>query len=194
MLMRAAVEQGRPLYQSHCAACHGSALQGDPHRGVPNLANGAWLYGNDPVNVEHTILYGIRSGHPKAHNVADMPAMVRIGQITEEEAWDIVEFVQSLAGAPHDQQMASRGRALYDDKGNCFDCHASDAQGSVDYGVPGLTGPNWLYGGDRQTLYQSILDGRHGVCPAWVDKLTPVQIRVLTLYMVSAPPAIIVRH
>jgi cytochrome c oxidase cbb3-type subunit 3 len=184
-LLERAVDLGRPLYRRHCAACHGAALQGDPARGVPNLAKNAWLYSGDPVAVEHTILYGIRSGHPKAHNVTDMPALVRSGQISEDEARDVVELLESFAGAPHDSQMAKRGRTVYDGKGNCFDCHAADARGVTDYGAPALTGPIWLYGGDRPTLYQSVLNGRHGICPAWIDKLTPLQVRSLTLYLVS---------
>jgi cytochrome c oxidase cbb3-type subunit 3 len=183
-LLQRAVDRGRPLYQKHCATCHGAALQGSPARGVPNLAKNTWLYGSDPVVVEHTILYGIRSGHPKAHNVTDMPALVRSGQISPDDARDVVELLQSLAGAPHDSQMAKRGRAIYDGKGNCFDCHAADAQGITDYGAPALTGPIWLYGGDRPTLYQSILNGRHGVCPAWIDLLSPAEIRALTIYLV----------
>lgn len=189
VLLRKAMDLGRPLYLQHCATCHGDSLEGNPARGAPNLAKNAWLYGNDPVGVEHTILYGIRSGHPKSRNVTDMPALVRSGQITEYEAWDVVEYLESLAGVPYDQESARRGHAIFYDKGNCFDCHASDAQGTVDYGTPGLNGPVWLYGGDRQTLYRSILDGRHGICPAWVDTLTPVQIRALTLYLVSTPRA-----
>jgi cytochrome c oxidase cbb3-type subunit III len=184
-LLQRALNLGRPLYQKHCATCHGAALQGNPARGVPNLAKNAWLYGGDPVAVEHTILYGIRSGHPKAHNVTDMPALVRSGQISADDARDVVELLESLASVPHDSQMAERGRAVYYGKGNCFDCHAADARGVTDYGAPALTGPIWLYGGDRSTLYQSVLDGRHGICPAWVDKLTPSQIRSLTLYLVS---------
>ncbi len=184
-MLQRAVNLGRPLYQKHCATCHGAALQGNPARGVPNLAKNAWLYGSDPVAVEHTILYGIRSGHPKAHNVTDMPALVRSGQISADDARDVVELLEKLAGAPHDPQMAARGRAVYYGKGNCFDCHAADARGVTDYGAPALTGPIWLYGGDRPTLYQSVLNGRHGLCPAWVDKLTPSQIRSLTLYLVS---------
>jgi cytochrome c oxidase cbb3-type subunit III len=184
-LLRRAVNLGRPLYQKHCATCHGEGLQGNPARGVPNLAKNAWLYGSDPVVVEHTILYGIRSGHPKAHNVTDMPALVRSGQISAQDARDVVELLESLAGVPHDSQMAERGRAVYYGKGNCFDCHAADARGVSDYGAPALTGPIWLYGGDRPTLYQSILNGRHGICPAWIGKLTPLQIRSLTLYLVS---------
>jgi cytochrome c oxidase cbb3-type subunit III len=192
-LLQRAVTLGRPLYEKHCATCHGAALQGNPARAAPNLAKNAWLYGSDPVAVEHTILYGIRSGHPKAHNVTDMPAVVRSGQISEDEARDVVELIESLAGEPHDSRMAERGRTVYYGKGNCFDCHAADARGVTDYGAPALTGPIWLYGGDRQTLYQSVLNGRHGICPAWIDKLTPLQIRSLTLYLVStsrAAPAI----
>ena len=57
----------------------------------------------------------------------------------------------------------------------------------TDYGTPALIGPVYLYGGDRESLYQSILNGRHGQSPAWVNVLTPVQIRALALFLVSAP-------
>jgi cytochrome c oxidase cbb3-type subunit 3 len=189
LLLGQAMRLGRPLYLRHCAGCHGPALQGNPSRGVPDLAKNAWLYGNNPVDVERTILYGIRSGHPKSRNVTDMPALVRIGQITPDDAHDAVEYLQSLAARPHDEAAALRGRAIYNNKGNCYDCHASDAKGVIDYGSPALTGPIYLYGGDRETLYQSILNGRHGESPAWVNVLSPVQIRVLALYMVGVSSA-----
>jgi cytochrome c oxidase cbb3-type subunit 3 len=188
-LVRAALSIGRPQFQRHCATCHGSNLQGDAKRGVPDLARNAWLYGNDPVDVERTILYGIRSGHPKARNLTDMPALVRMGQITTDDAHDAVEYLQSLAGHAHDKAAAARGRAIYYNKGNCYDCHASDAHGVIDYGTPGLTGPVYLYGGDRETLYQTILNGRHGICPAWVNQLSALQIRALAIYLVAAPRA-----
>jgi cytochrome c oxidase cbb3-type subunit III len=188
-LMQFAAQLAQPRYQQHCAGCHGDAFQGDPTRGVPNIASNGWLYGNAPVDIEHTILYGIRSGHPKARNVTDMPALVRTGQITSADAWDVVEYLQSLAGRSHNAEAALRGRAVYEGKGNCFDCHAGDARGVTDYGTPALTGPVYLYGGDRQTLYQSILNGRHGQCPAWINVLSPLQIRALTLYLVSGPRA-----
>jgi cytochrome c oxidase cbb3-type subunit III len=188
-LLSQGMRLGRPLYLRHCAGCHGPALQGSPARGVPDLANKVWLYGNDPVDVERTILYGIRSGHPKSRNVTDMPALVRSGQITPDDARDAVEYLQSLIGRPHDDVAALRGRAIYYNKGNCYDCHANDAKGVTEYGTPALTGPVYLYGGDRETLYQSILNGRHGQSPAWINVLSPVQIRVLALYLVGAPSA-----
>jgi cytochrome c oxidase cbb3-type subunit 3 len=186
-LLQAALRLAAPLYRRHCAACHGVAMQGDPAHGVPDLARGAWLYGNDPVDVEHTIYYGIRSGHPKARNLTDMPALVRTGQISAQDAADVVEFLLGVAGRPHDESAAQRGRAIYYNKGNCFDCHAHDLRGVVDYGTPALTGPVYLYGGERATLYQSVLNGRHGKCPAWFGRLTPVQIRALALYLVATP-------
>lgn len=193
-LLGEAVRIGRPQYLRHCQSCHGSALEGDARRGVPDLAANAWLYGNDPVEVERTILYGIRSGHPKSRNVADMPALVRTGQITSDDARDVVEFLQSLAGQPHDEAAGLRGHSVYYNKGNCFDCHANDAKGIAEYGAPPLTGPSWIYGGDRETLYQSILNGRHGKCPSWVNVLTPVQIRALALFLVAAPRARVARN
>ncbi len=184
-LLSEAMRIGRPQYQRHCQSCHGSALQGDAARGVPNLAGNVWLYGNDPVDVERTILYGIRSGHPKSRNITDMPALVRTGQIAPDDARDAVEYLQSLAGRPYEKSAALRGRSIYYGKGNCYDCHASDAKGVTDYGTPALSGPTWIYGGDRDSLYQSIVNGRHGMCPAWVNVLTPVQIRALALYLVA---------
>jgi len=184
-MMQQASRIARPVFQDHCATCHGSALQGDSSRGVPDLSRNVWLYGNDPIDIERTILYGIRSGHPKSRNIADMPALGRIGQITAQETRDAVEYLKSLAGAPHDAAAAVRGRVIYYTKGNCFDCHANDARGVTDYGTPALTGPYWLYGGDRGTLYQSIYSGRHGKCPAWINILTPVQIRAMALFLAS---------
>ena len=145
----------------------------------------AWLYTDDPVDVEHTILYGIRSGHPKARNLTDMPAMVRSGQISADDAHDVVEYLQSLAGKPHDAEAARRGRDIYSTRATAFDCHAADARGVTDYGTPPLTGPRYLYGGDRETLYQTIQNGRHGECPAWIRVLTPLQIRALAIYLVT---------
>jgi cytochrome c oxidase cbb3-type subunit III len=181
---------GRRVYERHCANCHGAHLEGSRTLGVPDLGSGYWLYGNEPVNVEYTIYYGIRSGHPKARNVTDMPAFVRTGQLTPGDAKDVIAYLESLSGAPPDVAAADRGSVIYLGKGNCYDCHAADAKGVVDYGTPPLTGPRWLYGGDPSALMTSVRDGRHGLCPAWVNTLTPAEIRSVAIYLlVTAPSA-----
>lgn len=179
-----AVSLARPVYARHCAPCHGADLHGDHATGAPDLADPVWLYGDGGIgDIENTILYGVRSGHPKAHNVTDMPAEGRLHQLSAAEVDDVVEFVLALSRQPHAHEAAERGRKLFYEKGNCFDCHASDAMGNTDYGAPPLLGPSWNYGGDRLTLRNTVYSGRHGRCPAWITVLTPVQIRALAIYL-----------
>src|SRR5580765_995724 len=65
---------GASAYASNCASCHGADLKGK--LGVPNLSDGIWLYDYARVtDTERIVLYGIRSGNSKAHNVTDMPAL-----------------------------------------------------------------------------------------------------------------------
>jgi cytochrome c oxidase cbb3-type subunit III len=183
-MMGFAASLARPVYARHCARCHGANLHGDHATGAPDLTDTVWLYGDGSIgDIENTILYGVRSGHPKAHNVTDMPAEGRLHQLSAAEVDDVVEFVLALSRQPHAQDAAERGRKLFYDKGNCFDCHASDAMGNTDYGSPPLLGPDWNYGGDRLTLRKSIYSGRHGLCPAWISVLTPPQIRALAVYL-----------
>lgn len=185
-LVRFAQTQAPAAYREHCASCHGQNLEGRRAEGVPKLADGVWLYGTGSLtDIETTILYGIRSGHPKARNLTDMPAFGRPGLLTKEDIRDVVEYVLEMSGQPHDGPAAERGRAVYHDSGVCYDCHAGDGYGISDYGAPALTGRggSWLYGGDRETLYKTIYDGRHRRCPAWTGKLTFVQIRALSVYL-----------
>ena len=48
---------------------------------------------------------------------------------------------------------------------NCSTCHGSDARGAK--GFPNLTDQDWLWGGNEQTIYQTIAQGRDNVMPPW---------------------------
>ncbi|MGE3532095.1 MAG: c-type cytochrome [Steroidobacteraceae bacterium] len=188
VLLAYASQRAQPLYKKYCAGCHGADLKGNRSKGIPNLGDGIWLYGAGQITeIEQTILYGIRSGHPKAHNLADMPGFGRLGLLAPDEVEDVVEYVLQISHQPHNAAAAERGKLLYQDRGACYDCHALDGYGISDYGTPGLTGRggSWLYGGDRATLYKSIFDGRHGLCPAWIDKLSFAEIRALAAFLYS---------
>lgn len=183
-LVAFATERGPYLFVDHCASCHGNDMRGDVSRGVPDLQDGVWLFGEGRISeIESTIQYGIRSGHPKAHNIADMPAFLRSGQLAAAEIGDVVEYMLALNRQTHDAAAAKRGSDLYQNKGNCFDCHGGDALGNPDYGAPALTGPTWMYGGSREALTKSVADGRHGLCPAWSTQLDPADVRGLAVYL-----------
>jgi cytochrome c oxidase cbb3-type subunit III len=52
----------------------------------------------------------------------------------------------------------------------CAVCHGSNAQGAVGY--PNLADASWQWGGDPDTVLQTVLNGRQAAMPAWGPTLT----------------------
>lgn len=195
-LLRFAVSRGQPAFVAHCAVCHGVLGEGDPVKGVPNLTDSDWLYGTGRVaDIEQIIEYGIRSRNSRAWSLAIMPAYARpqpnpadknIRPVSPGEISDLVEFLFRKQGHAADAAAASRGAALYTGDAGCYDCHSLDAKGDSAIGAPNLADAITLYGdGGRDALYQSIAYGRHGVCPAWIKKLSAAGIRETAVYVYS---------
>lgn len=195
-LQHMAMRRGARVYRAHCQACHGHEGRGDPAPGAPNLADADWLYGAGQVEeVERVVSYGIRAHHPKGWRLADMPAFghavpspgYRASPLGPQDLGDVTEYVYSLSHASADQAAAARGAVLFQGKGACFDCHATDAGGDVSIGAPNLTDRVWLYGdGGRTAIEASIAGGRQGVCPAWVGRLRATDIRAVAVYVSSS--------
>ena len=183
-LVRYAEGLAKPAYAAHCASCHGADMQGEQAKGAPNLSDSIWLYDFGGVgDIERTVLYGIRSGHSKARNITDMPAIGRTMQLSPAEIGDVTTFVLNITHAQKDQAAVARGGAIFQTKGVCYDCHSSDAAVEpvgVGEGGRAIVG---IAGGDYDTVYQSIYSGRHGLCPAWIDTLKPKVIRALAVYL-----------
>ncbi len=186
-----ALASAQPVYDQRCASCHGNQMQGDQRRGVPALTGRKWLYGEGRIaQIEHTILHGIRSGDPKGWNLADMPGFAkkepyrryRIEPLEPDDIRDVIEFLLVSGGKPGDKEAAERGSAIFQNRGQCFDCHSADVQGDSAIGAPSLIDGRWLYGkGTREDLYQTIARGRAGICPPWIQVLDPVTIRALAV-------------
>ncbi len=186
-LVRFAVDQARPLYVQHCAACHGADLHGIAQLGAPDLTDDAWLYGDGSLyDIERTILYGARAGVSNSHNEAEMPAFGLRGVLTDAQVRSLVQYLLQLNRRPYQVEAANDGRALYFGVANCGDCHGPDARGNGDYGAPDLTRNVWSNGGDPQSLYTSIFAGRHRIMPAWRGTLSLEQIRALATYVYVA--------
>ena len=66
---------------------------------------------------------------------------------------------------------------------NCAQCHGSDARGQLGY--PNLTDGAWLYGGEAETIKTTIMDGRQGVMPGWIDSLGKDGVTEVTSYVLS---------
>jgi cytochrome c oxidase cbb3-type subunit 3 len=194
-MMAFALASAAPLYRRQCAGCHGADLKGDPRRGAPDLTDADWLYGDGrPSEIEQTITYGIRSGNPKARNLASMPAFAQaepygryhIPPLTPPEVRDVTEYLVWLEARPADAQAARRGDHIFHTNGGCYDCHGVDGGGDGATGAADLKDRIWLYGdGSRAAIFDSIAHGRAGACPAWINRLSAAQIRALALYIHS---------
>jgi cytochrome c oxidase cbb3-type subunit III len=185
-LLSFAAGKGRGIFSAHCAQCHGADAKGDRTLGVPDLTDRDWLYGSGRISeVAQTIRYGIRSGNPRGHVLADMPAFAQprpyakeaLLPLSPDDIQDVTAFLMRLEDLPAPAEAAARGDRIYHTRGACWDCHGQDAKGDNSIGSPNLTDRTWLYGdGSLADIFRSIADGHAGRCPAWVGRLSAAEI------------------
>lgn len=180
-LFQAAVEGGRAAFRVNCVQCHGSGATGS--KGYPNLNDDDWLWGGDIEAIHTTIDKGIRQPGHDDTRMSQMPAFGRDGLLPPDQIADIVAFVRTVSDQQRPDAAAQRGKALF--AINCAACHGNDAKGNRAVGAPNLTDAIWLYGGDEETLTQTIYGSRNGVMPRWGEKLDPVTVKMLTAYVHS---------
>lgn len=188
---------GAVVYDQYCASCHGPDLKGGlPGIPAPDLTDGVWRFGGKdektykmhPSDIEAIVLYGVRSGHPKAHEAAVMPAWSTPGRppasLAPADMDDTIAFVRHLAGQKVDVEQARRGRTLFEGRAACFDCHAGDGQGDNSIGAPDLTRPaTWLYGSSAEDIRKSVVEGRSSVMPAFEGALSRAQVKAVSAYV-----------
>ncbi|MBU1304083.1 MAG: c-type cytochrome, partial [Alphaproteobacteria bacterium] len=99
----------------------------------------------------------------------------------------VISYVQSLSqpelAAATDPTALAAGAMIFAD--NCAACHGENAKGLTDTGAPDLTDRFWTYGGDRATIRHTVFAGRMGVMPSWEGRLSPTDIKLLTLYVLD---------
>lgn len=182
-LMAYVDETAPTLFQDNCAVCHGAERQGGP--GFPNLAAPARLWGGDPNTIAQTIRVGINDDHPDSRR-SQMSAFGEFGTLNREQIQAVAAHVRSLSGArlsAAEQAQLPQGREIF--AASCASCHGADGHGDQTQGAPNLADRIWIYGGDAETVYATIHGGRQGHMPAWEDRLSPAEIRMLTLYIDS---------
>lgn len=181
VLMGHVLDTGRTLFADNCAVCHGVEGRGGP--GFPDLAARAWLWGGDPETLAETIRVGINSTHPETRS-SEMLGFGQLGVLSREQVRAAGAYVRQLSGAAlsdADRAMMDLGREVY--TANCVVCHGENGRGDVTVGAPDLTDDVWLYGGDAQSIVNTIHGGRQGHMPHWEGRLSEADIRLLTVYV-----------
>ncbi len=198
-----AVSGGKGVFARNCAGCHGADMKGDRKTGVPDLTDVDWQFGEGRVaEIEQIALYGIRAADHRTKNQADMPAFGReqpyarysIPTLTPQEMDDIATYIGVTQGREAEPEALKRGIALFDTKGQCFDCHGNDMGGDTFIGAPNLADKVWVNGdGSKKAIIDIIAQGRVGVSPMFKNTLSPAQIRAVAAYIhskaIPPPPA-----
>jgi cytochrome c oxidase cbb3-type subunit 3 len=172
----AARAMGERIFLINCAQCHGSDAGGA--WSYPNLRDKDWLYGGEPDVIRTSITDG------------RMGVMPPLGAALGDGVKDVVAYVRSLSGLPHDGLRAQLGKPLF--MQSCAACHGPDGKGNQALGAPNLTDAIWLYDSSEATIADGINKGRHvGVnpdqppMPAHKNVLSPARIQLVAAYVWS---------
>ena len=180
-LMQYATSSGAAVFRTWCAQCHGSGGAGVQASGYPNLLDDDWLWGGTIEDIHLTIAHGIRNEEDLDSRYSQMPAYGEIFE--EEEILSVVQYVKSLSGTPDAATLAAAGEELFLD--NCAACHGDEGLGDIYQGAPNLADAIWLYGGDTETLIETVTYSRFGVMPPWQSRLSEAEVRAVALYVHS---------
>ncbi len=180
-LFRFAVAGGNSLFKVHCSQCHGSGAQGSP--GYPNLNDDVWIWGGDMDAIYTTIAHGIRDEADDDTRWSEMPNFGTDELLTGEEIASVTQFVLQLSGRDHDAVQATAGAVIFEE--NCASCHGDAGEGSAEDGAPNLADALWHYGDSEEIIRAQIAQPRHGVMPAWGERLGEANVKQLTVYVHS---------
>ena len=176
-LLRFATSAGGAVFRNNCSQCHGSGAAGAV--GYPNLLDDDWLWGGDHEAIAYTIRHGIRNEEDLDARYSVMPAYDEV--FTNEEVDAVVQYVRQLSGQEHDAALATAGAELF--LNNCAACHGEQGLGNTDLGAPNLSDAIWLYGGDAETIEETVRYSRFGVMPPWGERLTEAEVNAVTVYV-----------
>ena len=172
---------GAAVFRTWCAQCHGSGAAGA--RGYPNLLDDSWLWGGTMEDIHYTVSHGIRNEDDPDARFSQMPSFGRDELLSGEEIDQVVNFVMTLSGqTPPAPDLVEAGAEVFDI--NCSSCHGEDGTGDRWQGAPNLTDAIWLYGGDYDTLHETVYNARFGVMPPMGGAdLSEAEIRAVATYV-----------
>lgn len=145
-------ELGQPLYQTHCAECHGE----DGNGVIPearNFGDVDFMRGETPAMFYAAITEGR----------GEMPGFK--DTLTSDEIWDAVYYVWNFSTSPENISM---GETIYET--SCAACHGDDGAGEV-LGSSDFTDLRLISEQAPRDFYLVVTQGK-GSMPAWQGRLS----------------------
>lgn len=174
---------GKGLFGDNCSACHGRGGQGVVGM-YPNLTDDDWLWGGGMDQIHETLVQG---------RIGFMPAF---GQVLKpEQLDDVAEYALTLSGETKPSEASERGKEIFHGQvGGCYYCHGADAKGVQSQGAANLTDKIWAIADvpaqktlqDKKAALKNLISAgvnNTRVMPAWKDRLSPTDIKLLAIYV-----------
>jgi len=165
------------------AACHQTGGAGVIGL-YPNLRNDQWKWGGTPEQIEQTLALG-RNGYMPGYRES----------LNTLELNQVAAYVLSLNGFTMAVEEVAAGEEIFNGyRGGCYQCHGVEAKGLTSLGAPNLSNNLWglvdvpgaANDAERQArVARFVHDGVQRQMPAFGDRLSPAEIRVLTAYVHS---------
>lgn len=170
------------LFADNCAACHGTGAEGVVGL-FPNLIDDAWLWGGSAEQIHTTLVKG---------RVGYMPDFE--GSFTDAQLEALAQYVLDHSGVSggNAAKIAEGEKIFKGETGGCYYCHAESGEGMVSQGSANLTDAIWTvadvpgaadYEAKLEAVKTVILKGINRVMPNWTGRLSPEEIKMLTVYV-----------
>jgi mono/diheme cytochrome c family protein len=146
------VDEGHPIYLSHCADCHGQDGVGVVP-GARNFNDLDYMRGETPASFYAAVTEGR----------GDMPSFN--DELTSDERWDVVFYVWRFST---DADTLALGEQIYE--ANCAACHGEGGTGEV-LGAADFTDLRFVADQAPRDFYLVVTQGE-GSMPAWQGRLS----------------------
>lgn len=129
---------GKKLYASYCAQCHGPQALGSAAKVIPSLAGQRRAY----------LVKQLADFSEEERTSREMHGVVSQPALSDEQAWaDLTGYLNSLPRASFPQTGDGRGlelgEAIFQDQ--CASCHEEDGRGDDDGFIPSLRDQHYTY-------------------------------------------------
>jgi mono/diheme cytochrome c family protein len=143
---------GQPLYQTHCARCHGPDGKGVVP-GARNFGDLDYMRGETPAYFYAAVTEGR----------GEMPSFK--DRLASDQRWDVVFYVWRFSTSA---ETLALGQSLYET--NCAACHGADGTGKV-LGAADFTDLRLVDDRAPRDFYLTVTQGK-GSMPAWQGRLS----------------------